>query len=74
MNYIKCLDYDYVSETSQPYYDLMLQIVNFGQANCKSVDESLTRMTELELMDGSNQYFCEPLGKKVDAYRGMKLG
>lgn len=31
-------------------------------------------MTELELMSGKDQYFCEPLGQKVDAYRGMKLG
>ena len=34
---------------------------------------SLSNFTEMEVLNGDNQYFCETCGKKCDAHKGIKF-
>ena len=65
---IECKECGHVSARMDTFLDLQLVI-----RGSKTVEECLDRFVEQELMDGDNQYSCEPCGKKVDALKGLKL-
>jgi len=57
------------------FLDLSLPIKNeFGTGVLNSnLEMALENYIKPELLNESNQYFCEKCDKKVDADRGMKL-
>jgi len=38
---------------------------------CKTLEDALKKVVGVEVMDGDNQWFCEALGRNVDALKGM---
>ena len=66
-NFIKCINVDYESSRSEPFYDLSLNV-----KGCKNVYESFKEYIEVETLDGENQYQAEGHGKQ-DAKKGIHL-
>jgi ubiquitin C-terminal hydrolase len=62
------------SERTEEFYDLILPIKNFEGAKFSSIDESLNFLLNPEIMDGPNQYQCEPCNAKRDALKGLRFG
>lgn len=69
INYIECLECNNKNEKEEEFLDLPIQV-----EGCKSIYESLLKVTEPETMCGDNKYFCDKCKKKVDAKRGTKFG
>eukprot|EP01103_Thecamoeba_quadrilineata_P007298 TRINITY_DN1713_c0_g2_i1.p1 TRINITY_DN1713_c0_g2~~TRINITY_DN1713_c0_g2_i1.p1 ORF type:complete len:1124 (-),score=191.47 TRINITY_DN1713_c0_g2_i1:16-3198(-) len=66
-SYIKCRNIEYESSKTESYYDLSLNV-----KGCNDVYESLDQYTEVEILQGSNQYFAEGHGLQ-DAEKGVKF-
>ncbi|CAH1800062.1 unnamed protein product, partial [Owenia fusiformis] len=73
-DYVKCLECSYESARTDTYLDIALAIRPFGSTVAYgSVEEALKAYTQPEILDGSNQYFCEKCNKKCDAHKGLKF-
>ncbi|CDW83714.1 ubiquitin carboxyl-terminal hydrolase family protein [Stylonychia lemnae] len=74
-SYTKCRECGYESAHKDRFLDLSLPIKNeFGTGVLNSsLEMALENYIKPELLNESNQYFCEDCNKKVDADRGMKL-
>eukprot|EP00743_Colponemidia_sp_Colp-15_P009663 GILK01010573.1.p1 GENE.GILK01010573.1~~GILK01010573.1.p1 ORF type:complete len:1080 (+),score=254.90 GILK01010573.1:173-3412(+) len=68
VNQVICCSCNRVSERVEPFGDICLQVNGLS-----GVKRSLELMTEFELLNGSNQYFCENCQKKTDAKRGIRI-
>eukprot|EP00742_Colponemidia_sp_Colp-10_P008382 GILJ01009078.1.p1 GENE.GILJ01009078.1~~GILJ01009078.1.p1 ORF type:complete len:1079 (-),score=209.65 GILJ01009078.1:147-3383(-) len=68
VNQVICCSCNRVSERVEPFGDICLQVNGLS-----GVKHSLEMMTEFELLNGSNQYFCENCQKKTDAKRGIRI-
>ncbi|CAJ1418965.1 unnamed protein product [Effrenium voratum] len=70
--YIKCREEvdgnAYESKRRETYLDLQIPI-----QDCKSLPEALHKFLEPEVLSGDNQWFCEQLGRKVDALSGTTV-
>lgn len=56
------------SRREEVFFDLQVQI-----QGCTSLEQALRQLVEPEILDGDNQWFCEALGRKVDAKKGVSL-
>jgi len=57
------------SHQDEKFLDLQVPI-----QGCRTLEEALQSLTEAEILDGGNQWFCEKLGRKVDALKGVDFG
>ncbi|SMN20418.1 similar to Saccharomyces cerevisiae YMR304W UBP15 Ubiquitin-specific protease involved in protein deubiquitination [Maudiozyma saulgeensis] len=64
-SFIKCIDVDYESSRVEDFWDLQLNVKNM-----KNLAESFDSYTELELMNGENQYAAQDYGLQ-DAEKGV---
>jgi ubiquitin C-terminal hydrolase len=67
-DYVICTQCKRVGGRKDNFLDLQLVI-----QNAKHLDEALDNFQFEEILDGSNQYFCEQCNKKVDAKKGLKI-
>ncbi|BDA41234.1 probable ubiquitin carboxyl-terminal hydrolase FAF-X [Coccomyxa sp. Obi] len=61
---IICKSVNYRSEKEEDFYQISLDV-----RGKKNLEESLDFYCQGELMEGDNQYYCEEVGKKVDAVK-----
>lgn len=59
-NYVECVNVDYKSTRKESYMDLQLDV-----KGCKDVYASFAKYTEVEMLDGQNQYKAEGHGLQV---------
>lgn len=59
-NYVECINVEYKSTRKESYMDLQLDV-----KGCKNVLESFAKYTEVEMLDGQNQYKAEGHGLQV---------
>ncbi|KAK3608441.1 hypothetical protein CHS0354_035441 [Potamilus streckersoni] len=73
-DYVKCLECGHESARVDAYLDIPLVIRPFGSnQSYSSVDEALRAFVQPEILDDSNQYFCEQCNKKCNAHKGFKF-
>lgn len=74
MNYTKCLESDYESIHLEKWLDLQLIIENqWEKIYNDRLEKSFISYLKPEKLEGSNQYECPLLNKKVDALRGARF-
>ncbi|OII73582.1 uncharacterized protein cubi_03380 [Cryptosporidium ubiquitum] len=66
-NYIECLDVDCTSRRRENFYDIQVDV-----EGVKSLEESLQRFVEEEVLDGENLYEAEGFGKQR-AKKGVRF-
>lgn len=59
-NFVECINVDYKSTRKESYMDLQLDV-----KGCKNVYDSFVKYTEVEKLDGQNQYKAEGHGLQV---------
>ncbi|KAL8284094.1 hypothetical protein RQP46_004843 [Phenoliferia psychrophenolica] len=64
-SYVKCIDIDFESARSEPFYDIQLNVKGF-----KGVEESFKNYIEIETLEGENKYNAEGFGLQ-DAKKGV---
>lgn len=64
--FVRCLHVDYVSERTDEFYDLQLDV-----QGCDTVFDSFRRYTEPERLDGDNKYDAGEEHGKQDAEKGV---
>uniref|UniRef100_A0A7S4SKG3 Ubiquitinyl hydrolase 1 n=1 Tax=Alexandrium monilatum TaxID=311494 RepID=A0A7S4SKG3_9DINO len=57
------------SRRDEKFLDLQVPI-----EGCSTLEEALQRLVEVEVLNGDNQWFCDELGRKVDAEKGVSFG
>lgn len=73
-DYVKCLECGHESAREDTYLDIPLPVRPFEQMQAYgSVEEALRAFVEPELLEDSNQYWCERCNKKCDAHKGLKF-
>ncbi|XP_054709133.1 ubiquitin carboxyl-terminal hydrolase 47-like [Uloborus diversus] len=73
-DYVKCLECGYESAREDTFLDVPLVVRPFGSSQSYgSVGEALQAFVTPEILQGSNQYFCEQCNKKCDAHKGLKF-
>lgn len=73
-DFVKCLKCGRESLRSDVFLDLPLAVKHFGAVEAfRSVEEALQAFVSPELLDGSNQYFCEKCNSKQDAHKGLRV-
>jgi len=60
VNFVECINVDYKSNRKESYMDLQLDV-----KGCKNVYDSFVKYTEVEMLDGQNQYKAEGHGLQV---------
>lgn len=63
-SYIRCINVDYESSTVDKYYDIQLNV-----EGCATLRDSFIQETEVEILEGENQYQAEGYGMQ-DARKG----
>jgi len=64
-SYIKCVNVEYESKREEDFYDIQLEV-----KNCKNLYDSFKKYTEVEMLDGENQYDAGEYGKQ-NARKGV---
>ncbi|CAL1532778.1 unnamed protein product [Lymnaea stagnalis] len=73
-DYVKCLECGNESARVDAYLDIPLVIRPFGSTDSYgSVTEAMNAFVQPEILDGTNQYFCEKCNKKCNAHKGFKF-
>lgn len=74
LNYTKCLESDYESVHLEKWLDLQLIIENqWEKIYNDRLEKSFISYLKPEKLEGTNQYECPLLNKKVDALRGARF-
>lgn len=73
--YTRCKECGYESKRPEEFQDIQLPIKNeFGTGVVNSsLEMAVENYLKPDLLEGDNQYMCEPCGKKVDAEKGQML-
>ncbi|KAL6735927.1 hypothetical protein Aduo_006326 [Ancylostoma duodenale] len=73
-DFVKCLKCGRENVRPDVFLDLPLAVKPFGAVEAfHSVEEALRAFITPELLDGSNQYFCESCNSKQDAHKGLRI-
>ncbi|VDL73312.1 unnamed protein product [Nippostrongylus brasiliensis] len=73
-DFVRCLKCGKESLRSDVFLDLPLAVKPFGAVEAfRSVEEALQAFVTPELLEGSNQYFCERCNSKQDAHKGLRV-
>ena len=64
--YISCINVDYESRRVEDFWDIQLNVTGMG-----NLENSFKNYTEVEVMDGENQYFAGDEHKLQDAKKGV---
>jgi hypothetical protein len=74
IDYVRCIDIDYESERADKFLDLSFAIIPFGKKkSLSSLNQCIKMYLRPEILDGDNQYYAEPVERKVDAIKGIKV-
>jgi ubiquitin C-terminal hydrolase len=57
-------EYEYVSQTMEPFFSIQLDI-----KNRKSIQEALDFYIKPDILEGDNKYYCEKYDKKIRAHK-----
>ncbi|XP_058066376.1 ubiquitin carboxyl-terminal hydrolase 47 [Anopheles bellator] len=74
IDYVKCLECNTEKQREDKFLDIPLPVRPFGStvAN-ESVEDALQGFVKPEILNESNQYFCDTCNKKCDAHKGLKF-
>ncbi|VDN05474.1 unnamed protein product [Thelazia callipaeda] len=73
-DFVKCLFCQKESVKQDEFLDLPLAVKQFGASNAfGSVEEALHAFVKPEVLEGSNQYYCEGCRKKQNALKGLRV-
>ncbi|KAJ1369990.1 hypothetical protein KIN20_031615 [Parelaphostrongylus tenuis] len=73
-DFVKCFNCGRENVRSDVFLDLPLAVKPFGAVEAfSSVEEALQAFITPELLEGSNQYFCENCNSKQDAHKGLRV-
>lgn len=73
-DYVKCQQCGYESARTDTYLDIPLAIRPFGSLTALgSVENALQNFIAPEVLNETNQYFCEKCNEKCDAHKGLKF-
>uniref|UniRef100_A0A158PEI1 Ubiquitin carboxyl-terminal hydrolase 47 n=1 Tax=Angiostrongylus costaricensis TaxID=334426 RepID=A0A158PEI1_ANGCS len=73
-DFVKCFKCGRENVRPDVFLDLPLAVKPFGAMEAfRSVEEALQAFITPELLDGSNQYFCENCNSKEDAHKGLRV-
>lgn len=62
------------SSREDTFLDLQLVIKGYGETKAVgSIEEALAKWSQIETLEGANQYHCDTCKKKVDAEKGLSL-
>ena len=67
-NFVECINVDYKSTRKESYMDLQLDV-----KGCRTVYDSFVKYTEVEKLDGQNQYKAEGHGLQVVFHHALHL-
>jgi ubiquitin carboxyl-terminal hydrolase 47 len=74
IDYVKCLNCNHESKRKDTFLDLSLTVKNrFDNIYNESLEKALFNFIKPEMLNGSNQYFCENCKSKQDAQKGLKF-
>ncbi|KJH50225.1 ubiquitinyl hydrolase 1 [Dictyocaulus viviparus] len=73
-DFVKCFKCGRENVRADVFLDLPLAVKPFGAVEAfRSVEEALHAFISPELLEGSNQYFCENCNSKQDAHKGLRI-
>ncbi|KAL3993623.1 Ubiquitin carboxyl-terminal hydrolase family protein [Acanthocheilonema viteae] len=73
-DFVKCLFCQKENVKQDEFLDLPLAVKQFGASDAfKSVEEALHAFIKPEVLEGSNQYYCEGCRKKQNALKGLRI-
>ncbi|KAJ8666944.1 hypothetical protein QAD02_008606 [Eretmocerus hayati] len=73
-DYVKCLTCNTEKYREDTFLDIPLPVRPFDTNEAYgSVEEALEAFVKYELLEGTNQYFCEKCDKKSNAHKGLKF-
>uniref|UniRef100_A0A182JKF4 Ubiquitin carboxyl-terminal hydrolase 47 n=1 Tax=Anopheles atroparvus TaxID=41427 RepID=A0A182JKF4_ANOAO len=74
IDYVKCLNCNTEKQREDKFLDIPLPVRPFGsQVANECVEEALQGFVKPEILNESNQYFCDTCKKKCDAHKGLKF-
>ncbi|XP_050091238.1 ubiquitin carboxyl-terminal hydrolase 47 isoform X2 [Anopheles aquasalis] len=74
IDYVKCLECNTENQREDKFLDIPLPVRPFGSSVAnESVEEALQGFVKPEILNESNQYFCDTCKKKCDAHKGLKF-
>nr|CDP92139.1 Bm5601 [Brugia malayi] len=73
-DFVKCLFCQKENIKQDEFLDLPLAVKQFGATDAfKSVEEALHAFIKPEVLEGSNQYYCEGCRRKQNALKGLRI-
>ncbi|CAG9530513.1 unnamed protein product [Cercopithifilaria johnstoni] len=73
-DFVKCLFCQKENVKQDEFLDLPLAVKQFGASDAfKSVEEALHAFIRPEVLEGSNQYYCEGCRRKQNALKGLRI-
>uniref|UniRef100_A0A1I7VC83 Ubiquitin carboxyl-terminal hydrolase 47 n=1 Tax=Loa loa TaxID=7209 RepID=A0A1I7VC83_LOALO len=73
-DFVKCLCCQKENVKQDEFLDLPLAVKQFGAIDAfKSVEEALHAFIKPEVLEGSNQYYCEGCKRKQNALKGLRI-
>uniref|UniRef100_A0A915PZW7 Ubiquitin carboxyl-terminal hydrolase n=1 Tax=Setaria digitata TaxID=48799 RepID=A0A915PZW7_9BILA len=73
-DFVKCLFCQKENVKQDEFLDLPLAVKQFGASDAfKSVEEALHAFIKPEVLEGSNQYYCEGCKRKQNALKGLRI-
>eukprot|EP01129_Flabellula_baltica_P012412 TRINITY_DN5607_c0_g1_i1.p1 TRINITY_DN5607_c0_g1~~TRINITY_DN5607_c0_g1_i1.p1 ORF type:complete len:1164 (+),score=303.45 TRINITY_DN5607_c0_g1_i1:400-3891(+) len=73
-DFVRCTVCGHESSRQDKFLDIPLVIKGFGETKAvSSIHEALGKFTDVERLEGDNQYFCESCDCKVDADKGLSF-
>uniref|UniRef100_A0A182YEJ4 Ubiquitin carboxyl-terminal hydrolase 47 n=1 Tax=Anopheles stephensi TaxID=30069 RepID=A0A182YEJ4_ANOST len=74
IDYVKCLECNTEKQREDKFLDIPLPVRPFGSAVANEcVEDALQGFVKPEILNESNQYFCDTCNKKCDAHKGLKF-
>uniref|UniRef100_A0A182JX96 Ubiquitin carboxyl-terminal hydrolase 47 n=1 Tax=Anopheles christyi TaxID=43041 RepID=A0A182JX96_9DIPT len=74
IDYVKCLECNTEKQREDKFLDIPLPVRPFGSTVANEcVEDALQGFVKPEILNESNQYFCDTCNKKCDAHKGLKF-
>ncbi|KFB43249.1 AGAP007106-PA-like protein [Anopheles sinensis] len=74
IDYVKCLECNTEKQREDKFLDIPLPVRPFGSTVANEcVEEALQGFVKPEILNDTNQYFCDKCNKKCDAHKGLKF-
>ncbi|XP_040166058.1 ubiquitin carboxyl-terminal hydrolase 47 [Anopheles arabiensis] len=74
IDYVRCLECNTEKQREDKFLDIPLPVRPFGSTVANEcVEDALQGFVKPEILNESNQYFCDTCNKKCDAHKGLKF-